>query len=772
MTTPLSPIPSLPQPRPDAPAMPSPHIARPRRQPQGLRAPLCLSLALGLSLQSWPLHAQTNTAATTPATEPRNNKAGAPPPASGNGYGEQLKPSSPAPKPSKPNKTALNPAPYEPVKNTADSGHMAEIEMFVGESRVFPAPGVARIAVGNGSLMSAAALDEKEVILFANGVGTSSLFIWNADGRYQRVKINIVPGDTSRYAREIAAFLAGIPNAKASVVGSNIIVEGDQLSDNDLAKIDELAKRYPQIVNFTNRVGWEQMVAFDVKVVEFPSTMLRETGLKWSSAGGAALGAIWSPIRRGQDGPYQVNIPASNGTGNALPISNPEGGAVLLPSALNVLSGVNLGLNAQLNLLAQEGRASVLAEPQLSARNGSRASFVAGGEIPYAVSTREGVFIQFKTYGVKLTVQPKVDTRGNIRATIESEVSSIDRSVSTLGGPALLTRRTETEFNVRGGETIVLSGLLQRESSNDVDKVPLLGDIPVLGALFRSKRYQNKETELVVFVTPSLVTPESSFNRARIERTTERLEQRMGPSPYLSEPLQPALSYDQPRPGAASAFAPTEPASSAAATELTTPQASVPAPVISRAEEGALLRVTRPQQTLRSRPSAAAPGLLVLEAGATVTLQAQDAQLEAGQRWIPVRVGQLQGWLPEQALAPWQQSAGSGPGIKPAAPALPSAARTAAPSLGPLPQPALLSRAALDASRKPYVVQSEKLALRLTPDVNAGVLTRAYRGDQVQALDLPAQGAWMAVQLQQGQVLQRGWVLSQWLLPVLATATP
>ena len=772
MTTPLSSTPSLPQPRPDAPAMPSPHIARPRRQPKGLRAPLCLSLALGLSLQSWPLHAQTSTAATTPATEPRNSKTSAPQPASGNGYGEQLKPSSPAPKPGKSNKAALNPAPYEPVKNTADSGHMAEIEMFVGESRVFPAPGVARIAVGNGSLMSAAALDEKEVILFANGVGTSSLFIWNADGRYQRVKINIVPGDTSRYAREIAAFLAGIPNAKASVVGSNIIVEGDQLSDNDLAKIDELAKRYPQIVNFTNRVGWEQMVAFDVKVVEFPSTLLRETGLKWSSAGGAALAALWAPIRRGQDGPYQVNIPTSNGTGDSLPISDPGGRGATLPSALNVLSGLNLGLNAQLNLLAQEGRASVLAEPQLSARNGSRASFVAGGEIPYAVSTREGVFIQFKTYGVKLTVQPKVDTRGNIRATIESEVSSIDRSVSTLGGPALLTRRTETEFNVRGGETIVLSGLLQRENSNDVDKVPLLGDIPVLGALFRSKRYQNKETELVVFVTPSLVTPESSFNRARIERTTERLEQRMGPSPYLSEPIQPALSYDQARPGAASAFAPSAPASSPSATELTSPQASVPAPVISRAEEGALLRVTRPQQTLRSRPSAAAPGLLVLEAGATVTLQAQDAQLEAGQRWIPVRVGQLQGWLPEQALAPWQQRAGSGPGIKPAAPALPSASRTAAPSLGPLPQPALLSRAALDASRKPYLVQSEKLALRLTPDVNAGVLTRAYRGDQVQALDLPAQGAWMAVQLQQGQVLQRGWVLSQWLLPVLATATP
>ena len=91
-------------------------------------------------------------------------------------------------------------------------------------------------------------LDHKEVILFANAPGTSSLFIWNAQGRYQRVKISIAPVDTSHYAREIAAFLSTIPNARSSVVGSNIIVDGDDLSDADLAKIDILAKRYPQIV--------------------------------------------------------------------------------------------------------------------------------------------------------------------------------------------------------------------------------------------------------------------------------------------------------------------------------------------------------------------------------------------------------------------------------------------------------------------------------------------------------------------------------------------
>lgn len=277
------------------------------------------TLSICLALIASPVLAETGSDGGAPAPAPTPE----------GGYAQTLKPVTP--------KRGRTPsAPYTPIQATADENQIAEIEMFVGESRVFPAPGVARIAVGNGKLLSAAALDDKEVILFANGVGTSSLFVWNADGRYQRVKINIVPGDTSRYAREIAAFLSAIPNAKASVIGANIIVEGEQLSDTDLQKIDELAKRYPQIVNFTNRVGWEKMVSMDVKVVEFPTSLLSQTGLKWNGTGGGAVGAIWAPIRRGSDGPYQVNI--QTGTDNAAPITNPVSGPVFLPSGLNILS--------------------------------------------------------------------------------------------------------------------------------------------------------------------------------------------------------------------------------------------------------------------------------------------------------------------------------------------------------------------------------------------------------------------------------------------------
>ncbi len=660
-----------------------------------------------------------------------------------NGYAETLTPNKRAPA-----KAGLN-QPYNPIRKPDDEGQNPEVEMFVGESRVFPAPGVARIAVGNGSILSAASLDSKEVILFANGVGTSSLFIWNADGRYQRVKISIVPGDTSRYAREVAAFLSTIPKAKASVVGANIIVEGDELSDADHRKIEVLSKRYPQIVNFTNRVGWEQMVMLDVKVVEFPVTDLRDIGLKWAATGGGALGAIWQPGRRGTDGPYQINILA--GTNNPPPVTSANGGSLLLPSALNILSAVNLGLNAQLHLLAQEGRAAVLAEPQLSTRNGSKASFLAGGEIPYAVSTRDGVFVQFKTYGVKLEITPQVDLNGVVRATIQAEVSSIDRSVTTAGGPALLSRKTDTEFNVRSGETIVLSGLLQREVSTDIDKVPGLGDIPLLGALFRSKQFQNKETELVVFVTPTVVASHSAGNLNRIERANERLRERMGASPYLSEPLQPGVSYE--RANAVGAGAPLRGAAPAAAVSAPAPLSAGP-----RTAHGSTLAV-REDTTLRSQPGGQAAELLRLQRGAVVLLGEAALQTADAQRWRNVTVGALNGWVNADSLLPMDLIPDEPYGVaQSVSGAVAEAGMVETPRALTLPD-----HPRADADQ--YRVVQNHLPLLVTPDVNSEVLLTLARGQIVTALPQPARAAWIAVQFGQGEVRKRGWVASQWLQP-------
>jgi pilus assembly protein CpaC len=398
--------------------------------------------------------------------------------------------------------------PYQPIQANREVPGPVEIQLFVGETKVLPAPNIGRIAVGNGEVVNAAAIDSNEILVIANKAGQSSLIIWNKDGRYQRIKIHVVPGEIGRLQQEVSTFLSMIPKAKASVVGDKVMVEGEGLSDIDLAKIEEISRRYPFVINFTNRLGWEKMVLLDVVVAEFPVSKLREIGVRWSTlANGPTLGlGVDSASSR------LTGRPGADPLGLPFPTSTPRG-----------YFGLSSVLTSEINLLAQNGDAVILAQPMLSARNGSRAEFLAGGEIPYQIVGPDGTpGIQFKQYGVNLKFQPRVDANGNVRSTIETEVSDIDSSLSTPSGPALRTRKTNTEFNMRMGETLVLSGFMQKDMTSSVDKVPGLGDIPILGALFRSKRFQNKETELVVFVTPTVQDSGTSFNRNVIDKVQQR----------------------------------------------------------------------------------------------------------------------------------------------------------------------------------------------------------------------------------------------------------
>ncbi|MGH8806351.1 MAG: pilus assembly protein N-terminal domain-containing protein [Noviherbaspirillum sp.] len=735
---------------------------------QGRFRPIAAGVFCFVACYSWAAHPED--AATTGGTT--SHDASAQP---RNAFAETLRPKAKRP-------TVFQNQPYNPIKHQDDQGQIPEIEMFVGESRLFPAPGVARIAVGNGQLMTAAALDNKEIIIFANGVGTSSLFVWNEDGRYQRVKVNIVPGDTTRIAREVAAFLTTIPHTKASIVGDKVIVEGDNLSDADLTKIEQLEKRYPQIVNFTNRLGWEPMVMMDVKVVEFPVDQLRDIGMKWSTAGGAAIGGVWRPIKYGNDGPFQVNIPAAGGV---LPITTPGStDSSPLPASLNILGAFNLGLNAQLNLLAQNGKASILAEPQLAARSGSKASFLAGGEFPYSVSSVNGVTIIFKPYGIKLDIQPKVDRNGVIRATIDSEVSKIDPSISTVSGPALLTRKTNTEFNVKSGETMVLSGLIQVDSSTNIDKVPLLGEIPVLGALFRSKRFQNKETELVVFVTPTVVDSKSPDLVDRVERVNERLQQELGRPPYLTNPLQPG--HDPAKPNAI----PVQPAAAKTAPQVIPPQVVSSANLVPATRNplhpqqpmtagGSTLRVKREGLVLRAEPDVKSAALLQLGYGAVVQLGAVDVQPPGIGHWRNVVVGAINGWVLSEWVEPSHlqatiQSNERGAAARPDQQGRQLTVGRETKGGGAViagvqqvtPAVAVAKDASGSGDAKRYRVTVERLALRVTPDVNAPVIQRLPAGQVVEALPQPPKGYWVAVEIDG----VRGWTAAQWLHPLTSSA--
>src|SRR5690606_19243042 len=155
--------------------------------------------------------------------------------------------------------------------------------------------------------------------------------------------------------------------------------------------------------------------------------------------------------------------------------------------------GVNALLSAQISAMAQSGTAVVLAQPQLLARSGATAEFLAGGEVPYSTIDANGnTNTAFKPYGVSLRLTPQIARNGAVRSRIEVEVSSVDSAFAAPGGPSLKTRRAATEFNVRSGQTLVLAGFLSREASRQVDKVPGLGDLPLLGRLFKTTREQRQ----------------------------------------------------------------------------------------------------------------------------------------------------------------------------------------------------------------------------------------------------------------------------------------
>lgn len=394
------------------------------------------------------------------------------------------------------------------------------LELQVGETRVLPHPGVRRVAIGNSQVASAVAAEGREVVVFARAEGVSSVHVWAGRDRVAAYELRVVPAGTPRLREEVQSLLSRIPGARSSNVGGRILIEGDDLSDDDRARIAALVDRYPDVVDFTGQVGWDRMVLLDVQVVEIPTSRLQELGVRWDgmTQGGVNAGFAWDGGSRGR-----MTRPGEQIIETAAPVAAAAG-----------YFGVNALLSARIAALAQTGEAVMLAQPQLLARSGASATFLAGGEVPYASTDARGnPTTLFKPYGVSLNITPRIDRNGVIRSLIEVEASSVDTSLSLPGGPALRTRRASTEFNVRSGNTLVIGGFLSREHGTDVSSLPGLRNIPILGALFSSTRYQRRETELAIFVTPKIVSQAEPAMAHRVRRGRKTLEAAFPDPPRL-----------------------------------------------------------------------------------------------------------------------------------------------------------------------------------------------------------------------------------------------
>jgi len=402
-----------------------------------------------------------------------------------------------------------------------------QISMFIGEIKILEVGSIDRVAVGKGDLLSTSILENGQLLILAEKKGETTVHIWYTDGAESDLKVEILEADTGRIVTELQTLLSNLEGVQVKVVGQKIFLTGtlNCIAGLETCAEDEIVKTvltaYGDVMNLTRPAYIQppsilpsnKMVSMEVKITEFNTRVLTELGISWDDViqgPSAALAHIWV----GSDliAPL-VNVDSPN-----FPLPAGETGA----SASGTV-GIGTDIASVINLFVENGDAVILAEPRLSARSGGNAEFLAGGEIPVVTSSLSGTNVEYKEFGILLNISPLVDDENNIMATVSTEISSVDQSIA-LDPPGFLSRKTTTEVNMKDGETLILSGLLSRDISETVDKFPILGDIPVLGALFRSTNWQNKLTEMVIFVTPTVFDAKSEYNQKNVNRRRELID--------------------------------------------------------------------------------------------------------------------------------------------------------------------------------------------------------------------------------------------------------
>jgi pilus assembly protein CpaC len=317
---------------------------------------------------------------------------------------------------------------------------------------------------------------------------------------------------------DIKRLLSNVDNVTARIAGSKIVLEGEMVSDINQERAQSISKMYPeQVVNFIGKVGWEKMIYLDVKVVELSSKGSRDLGIRWDSSINGPHAGVLADI---YSNPLYRYVPSVQSSG--LDFTNvPLPGNVWPPKGFITMASL---ITSKINLLVQDGEAQVLAAPSLTTRSGSKARFVSGGEIPIPqVSSFGQTSVEYKEYGIILEVTPVTDKSGAIYAKVDVEVSSIDRSVTVLGVPGFLKRKSTAEFNSREGETVVLNGLYSYEKSSDTQKVPGAGDVPLIGGLFRNKGSTTSTREVAIIITPRLVQPTLNMDNQPKDLNSQKL---------------------------------------------------------------------------------------------------------------------------------------------------------------------------------------------------------------------------------------------------------
>jgi pilus assembly protein CpaC len=363
---------------------------------------------------------------------------------------------------------------------TAAAGE--KLPVAVNQSRVLQFDAVSRVAIANPEIADVMIVSGSEVLLVGKAPGLTTLHIWDSGGR-NSFQVEVGAADIT-IANDIKNIL-GLSDITVSKVNKTVILEGTVSDQYQKNRADKVASAYAEKVVNLLEISHPVQVRIEAKVVEINREAAKSVGIKWS-------GNNWGTTGNFLFGQSSVNS--------------------LAPKAFGKL-GTYSPINAQVDALVQNGLAKILSQPNMITMSGDKANIMVGGQIPVPIGLNDGrITIEWKDYGIKLDIAPEVNEDKLIQSKIKAEVSTLDWSDEHkielgLGMkiPPVKIRKAETTVAMSSGQTMAIGGLISSETTKDVYKVPLLGDIPVIGNLFKSTSFSRGETEVIIFITPTIV---------------------------------------------------------------------------------------------------------------------------------------------------------------------------------------------------------------------------------------------------------------------------
>jgi pilus assembly protein CpaC len=385
------------------------------------------------------------------------------------------------------------------------------LELSVGKSKVIDMPtAIKRASLASPDIADTVILSPTQIYLTGKTVGTTTLTLWQENDKVSTMFDVVVSPDLTRLKENLHRILPDEQGVAITANHDHVTLSGTVSSAANLMRVVGVAEAYaPKKVINVLQVGGVQQVMLEVRVAEMSRELIRRLGINATAAtpqgfGMSALNQLTTMLGGNSFGQTTGGLLSST-------LNLTQDATQAVNGAFRFQTG-NITWSGFVDALQEQNLAKVLAKPTLVALSGQEASFLAGGEFPIPVPQAFGVVtIQFKKFGVGLIFTPNVLSDKHISINVAPEVSELDfANALRLQGftiPAISTRRASTVIELADGQSFAIGGLLRDNVRSSVKQFPFLGDIPILGALFRSNSFQKNETELVIIVTPHLVKP-------------------------------------------------------------------------------------------------------------------------------------------------------------------------------------------------------------------------------------------------------------------------